>query len=263
MPQPIFQADAFVTEEKFSGNPAGVCVLDRPADERWMLGVAREMNCSETAFLVRQADGFALRWFTPEVEVALCGHATLASAHVLWEAGHLKPGEQARFHTKSGILTADRRGEWIEMDFPAEREETAEPPPGLLDALRVRPEYVGKNQFDYLVEVSSEETVRKLDPDFAVLRKITARGVTVTARSSSGGFDFVSRFFGPAVGVDEDPVTGSAHCCLGPYWANRLGKDELVAFQASRRGGIVRVKCRDGRVVLGGRAVTTIRGDLV
>ncbi len=261
--QSIYQVDAFVTGEKFSGNPAGVCILGGPADDRWMAGVAREMNCSETAFLVRTEDGFSLRWFTPAVEVDLCGHATLASAHILWEQRHLEPEAQARFHTRSGLLTANRREDWIEMDFPAKREERADPPAGLLEALNVRPIYVGRNQFDFLIELKSEDKVRALDPDFAALRKIRARGIIVTARSASGEFDFVSRFFGPAVGVDEDPVTGSAHCCLGPYWSSRLGKKDLVAYQASKRGGVVRVRCTDGRVILSGRAATTILGELV
>ncbi len=262
MPQKITQVDAF-TSKPFAGNPAAVCILPEARNEAWMQAVAREMNLSETAFLVRQNDGFNLRWFTPEVEVALCGHATLASAHVLWEDGHLKPAECARFHTKSGLLTAERRGEWIEMDFPALLEQPAEPPQGLTAALGAHPTYVGRNKFDYLLEVASEEEVRRLSPDHSALRNFEVRGVVVTARATTAGFDFVSRFFAPGSGVPEDPVTGSAHCCLGPYWAKKLGKSEFVAYQASPRGGVVRVRVAGGRVKLGGQAVTVLRGELV
>lgn len=258
----LLQIDAF-TSEPFQGNPAAVCLLDRERDEEWMRNVAAEMNLSETAFLLPREDGYSLRWFTPAVEVALCGHATLASAHALWEEGLLAPEAQARFHTKSGLLTADRRGELIELDFPATREERSDPPSGLLESLNVaNPVYVGRNKFDYLVEVSSEEVVRSLVPDHARLRTIPVRGVIVTSRSSNTDFDFVSRFFAPGSGVDEDPVTGSAHCCLTPYWSSRLDKSEMVAFQASRRGGVVRVRLEGDRVKLGGHAVTVLRGEL-
>ena len=262
MPTPIVQVDAF-TDRPFSGNPAAVCVLPAARDEQWMQDVAREMNLSETAFLVRQADGFNLRWFTPTVEVALCGHATLASAHVLWQEGHLKANEQARFHTQSGLLTADCRGDWIELDFPALSLETAEPPPGLIRALGVEPKFVGKNKFDFLIEAPSEAAIRAMKPDFTLLRTLTVRGISVTSRASMEGFDFVSRFFAPGAGVDEDPVTGSAHCCLGPYWANQLGKTEFRAYQASARGGVVRVRLYGDRVILGGQAVTVLRGELL
>jgi PhzF family phenazine biosynthesis protein len=258
----IFQVDAF-TNKPFSGNPAGVCVLPEPQDIGWMQNVAREMNLSETAFLHRQEDGYNLRWFTPAVEVDLCGHATLASAHVLWEAGHLVPGEQARFHTRSGLLTADRRRDWIEMNFPAKPEEPASAPPGLLEALGVPAKYIGKSHYDYLVEVDSEEIVRKAQPDFTLLAKTPARGVIVTSLASSKDFDFVSRFFAPQVGIDEDPVTGSAHCCLSPFWTKRLGKNELVGYQASARGGVVHVHLSGDRVYISGQAVTVLRGQLV
>ncbi len=227
-----------------------------------MSDVAREMNLSETAFLVPNGDGYHLRWFTPTVEVDLCGHATVASAHVLWEDGHLPPGQQARFDTRSGRLLADRRGDWIELDFPATIAEPAEPPPQLLEALGVRATFVGKNRFDYLVEVSSEELLRSLTPDFTALRRLPVRGVIVTARSAGPEFDFISRFFAPGSGIDEDPVTGSAHCALGPYWSRELGKNELTAYQASARGGVVRVSVRGRRVLLGGQAVTVFRGEL-
>src|SRR5579872_2911086 len=228
----IVQVDAF-TAKPFAGNPAAVCVLPSERDALWMQNVAREMNLSETAFLVRNGDGFNLRWFTPSVEVDLCGHATLASAHALWEDGHLKPREQARFQTKSGLLTADKRGDWIELDFPVKPEERAEAPPGLVEALGATPKYIGRNKFDYIVEVDSETVLRNLKPNFTSLRELMVRGVIVTARAESGGFDFVSRFFAPGSGIDEDPVTGSAHCCLAPFWATRLGKTDFSAYQAS------------------------------
>jgi PhzF family phenazine biosynthesis protein len=258
----IFQVDAFTTKP-FAGNPAGVCVLSQPAEESWMQNVAREMNLSETAFLFREGDGFRLRWFTPAVEVDLCGHATLASAHILWEMGHAQPDEKVSFHTRSGVLTAERRGDWIEMDFPAKPEEPAPEPAGLAKALGVKIEYLGRNQFDYLVEVASEEIVGNLKPDFTLLGTLPIRGVIVTSLSSSREYDFVSRFFAPRVGVNEDPVTGSAHCCLGPFWANRLRKNEVLAYQASSRGGVIRVRVTGPRVVLGGQAVTVLRGELL
>ena len=262
MGQRIIQVDAF-TGKPFAGNPAAVCVLKEAADEKWMQDVAREMNLSGTAFLYPHEAEFNLRWFTPSVEVALCGHATLASAHVLWEDGHLSPEQQARFQTQSGLLTAELMGDWIELDFPAVRVEPATPPPGLVEALGIEPAYVGKNKFDYLVEVGSEETVRNADPDHTRLRQIQARGIILTSRSGSPQFDFVSRFFSPGSGIDEDPVTGSAHCALGPYWETRLQKPEFVAYQASPRGGMVRVRVEGNRVKLGGQAVTVLRGELL
>ena len=230
-----------------------------------MQNLAMEMNLAETAFLVPLEGGdFSLRWFTPVAEVALCGHATLASAHALWEEGVLEQDEVARFHTKSGLLTAERRNGLIELDFPVTREERTDAPEGLLESLRItNPVYVGRSRFDYLVEVESEQLVRSLDPDHARLRTIPARGVAVTSRSDEEGVDFVSRFFAPGVGVDEDPVTGSAHCTLTPYWAERLGRTELLGYQASKRGGFVRVRLEGDRVKLGGQAVTIFRGMLL
>jgi PhzF family phenazine biosynthesis protein len=257
----ITQVDAF-TSRPFSGNPAAVCLLPKPAEPAWMLNIAREMNLAETAFLVRQRDGFDLRWFTPTVEIDLCGHATLASAHVLWEDGLLNANTQARFHTKSGLLTADRRDSWIELDFPVTAASAAPPPAGLSDALGVTPSFVGRSRFDYLVEVDDEATVRALVPNLAALARIQARGVIVTSRADKGKYDFVSRFFAPQSGVPEDPVTGSAHCALTPYWSAKLGKDELVAYQASPRGGELRLRLDGDRVRLGGQAVTVLRGEL-
>ena len=257
----IVQVDAF-TDQVFAGNPAGVCILAHAADKRWMQQVAGEMNLSETAFLFPQDDAWNLRWFTPTVEVDLCGHATLASAHVLWQDRHLQPGTQALFDTRSGRLTAERNGDWIEMDFPAEPAHPVEPPEFLLPALGVKAKYVGKNRMDYLVEVGSETELRTMRPDFTRLRTLPVRGVTVTAPAVEDEFDFVSRFFAPGSGVDEDPVTGSAHCCLAPYWGAKLGKTEMTGFQASSRGGVVRVRTAGDRVILGGQAVTVLRGEL-
>ncbi len=259
----IHVVDAFA-DRAFRGNPAAVCILKEPRDDGWRQDVAREMNLSETAFLEKRADGsYTLRWFTPAVEVDLCGHATLASAHILWETGELAAVETARFHTRSGILSASKKGDWIEMDFPAEPEKPADIPPELAEALGVQPRYSGRNRFDYLIEVGDEQIVRDLSPDMTLLKKVDMRGVIVTSRSILEGFDFASRFFAPAVGVDEDPVTGSAHCCLGPYWGGKLGKTTLRAYQASSRGGILRVGLKDDRVLIGGQAVTVLCAELV
>lgn len=259
----IVTVDAF-TDVPFAGNPAAVCVLSEPRPDDWLRNVAREMNLSETAFLVPRNGEFDLRWLTPAVEVDLCGHATVASAHVLWEDKHLPAGKQARFHTRSGLLTADRRGDWIELDFPVKLAAAATPPPELLPALGIRsPLAVAKNAFDYLVEIDSEQELRTLRPDHSILRKIPVRGVIVTAKSSTAGFDFISRFFAPGSGVDEDPVTGSAHTALGPYWGPKLGKTEMTAYQASTRGGVVRVRLNGDRIILGGQAVTVLHGTLL
>src|SRR2546423_5593978 len=226
----IVQVDAFA-DRPFRGNPAAVCVLPAARDEPWMQHVAREMNLAETAFLHPENGDYRLRWFTPAVEVDLCGHATLAGAHVLWEEGHQPPQEPVRFHTRSGLLVATRRDRWIELDFPAEPAQAVDAPAGLARALGLASQdksLVGRNRFDYLVELASEVHVRQLAPDLELLRTIPTRGVIVTSRMDSGGFDLVSRFFAPRVGVDEDPVTGSAHCCLGPFWSDRLGTDEFL-----------------------------------
>lgn len=258
----LLQIDAF-TSEPFRGNPAAVCILTTPREPSWMQAVAAEMNLSETAFLQPLDDGsFSLRWFTPAVEVDLCGHATLASAHALWSENLLAAEATARFQTRSGLLTATRQGDLIELDFPAKRESEAAAPEGLLESLGIgKPVYVGRNAWDYLVEADSAATVRALTPDFTRLRKIRVRGVIVTARGD-GEHDFVSRFFAPGSGIDEDPVTGSAHCCLAPYWAPKLGKSDFFAYQASPRGGVLRVRIDGDRVKLGGRAVTILRGEL-
>ncbi len=262
MPQPIVQVDAF-TERAFCGNPAAVCILEEPPAEWWMQEVAREMNLSETAFLMAHEEGFDLRWFTPTTEVDLCGHATLASAHVLWQDGHLGPEETARFHTRSGLLQARRRGDWIEMDFPAGRVSPIDAPAGLAEALGVEPVSAHSNGTDLLVEIAGEKQLRTLRPDIGLLRTVETRGVIVTAAALSERFDFVSRFFAPRVGVDEDPVTGSAHCALAPFWSERLGRDSLTGYQVSSRGGVVRTRVNGDRVFLSGQAVTVLRGELL
>ncbi len=292
MAQPIYKVDAF-TDKPFAGNPAGVCILPRKISEDWMKAVAREMNLSETAFLLPLDDSakdpkaakddksddtqvgkvsktgkssqlFSLRWFTPVTEVDLCGHATLASAHILWETGRLLPDQQARFHTRSGMLTADIRGDWIEMNFPSKPEQPATIPIDFPSVLGVQPKYVGRNQFDYLVEVENETMLREMKPDFVRLGKMPVRGVIVTCLPDDPTkYDFMSRFFAPAVGVNEDPVTGSAHTCLGWFWGKRLGKTEMTAYQASARGGIVKVRLAGDRVFLSGQAVTVLRGEIL
>lgn len=259
---PFLQIDAF-TPVPFAGNPAAVVLVPAAADDAWMRHVAAEMNLSETAFLARRTDGYGLRWFTPSVEIDLCGHATLASAHALWQRGDLGPNDEARFHTRSGLLTATRRGDWIELDFPATPDEPAEAPPGLLEAIGAKAKYVGKSRFDYLVEVESEEVVRGLKPDHGRLRTLPVRGVIVTAIATTRDWDFVSRFFAPGSGIDEDPVTGSAHCCLTPYWSKKLGRTSFTARQLSKRGGTIETELVGERVRLRGQAVTVFKGEIV
>lgn len=257
----IYHVDAFA-DAAFRGNPAAVCPLREAADPRWMQHVAHEMNLSETAFFHPEGDGFCLRWFTPKVEVDLCGHATLAAAHLLWEMGMADPADPVRFSSSSGPLTAVKEGGWIWLDFPAEPARTVAAPYDLGRSLGIKPRYVGRNRFDFLAEMPSEAALHALRPDMERLAQLPVRGVIVTAPTTANGFDYVSRFFAPAAGIAEDPVTGSAHCCLGPFWGNRLGKDEMTAYQASERGGVVRVRNRGDRVSLGGQAVTVMHGRL-
>ncbi|MFY9820605.1 MAG: PhzF family phenazine biosynthesis protein [Thermoanaerobaculia bacterium] len=258
----LYTVDAFA-DRAFAGNPAAVCLLSEPRDAEWMQSVAREMNLSETAFLHPQDGGWSLRWFTPAIEVELCGHATLASAHVLWQTGRLAAGETARFHTLSGVLTAEQLADWIELDFPARTAPAAEPPAGLADLFPAPPVFVGKSRYDYLLELPSEAAVRGSAPDAQRLAALPVRGVIITARAAAGPHDIVSRFFAPGSGVYEDPVTGSAHCTLGPYWAEKLGKTELLAYQASARGGSLKVQVAGERVKLGGQAITVLQGRLL
>ncbi|MFE4106895.1 PhzF family phenazine biosynthesis protein [Almyronema epifaneia] len=262
-PLTVSQVDAF-TAQPFAGNPAAVCVLAEAASDRWMQAIAAEMNLSETAFLVPQADGYDLRWFTPAVEVDLCGHATLASAHVLWDEGHLAPDQTARFHTRSGLLTATYENGWITLNFPTQPVEAIASDPDLLKALRGADlKFIGKSSTNYLVELASEQHVRLLQPDFALMQLLPRQGVIVTSQGEAATVDFVSRYFAPAAGINEDPVTGSAHCSLAPYWQQILGKDEFLAHQVSKRGGVLQVKSRGDRVEISGQAVTVMRGELL
>lgn len=256
-----FVVDAF-TNRAFQGNPAAVVPLDAWKEDAWLQNVAMEMNLSETAFLVPNPQGFDLRWFTPTVEVDLCGHATIAASVALVHLGQLDEGAEIRFSTRSGILNAQRVRSLIQLDFPALRAKPCDAPPGLLEALDVQPRFVGQSPFDYLVEVESQQVLQSLSPDFKQLGKVNCRGVIVTAPSDAPQFDFASRFFAPAVGVDEDPVCGSAHCCLAPYWAEKWGRAKLVGYQASARSGIVHVEAQGERVMLGGEGVIFSSGEI-
>ncbi len=266
MPQqnnfPLFQVDAFTTEKAFSGNPAAVCLVETPQDAHWMQAVAAEMNVSETAFVRPVEDGFELRWFTPTVEVDLCGHATLATAHVLWAQGKVEAGATIAFQTLSGCLQANHTAGWITLDFPAEPVTRVEAPEGLLSALSIGQATVYRNRLDYLVAVATAAEVQDLAPDFSRLKMIDMRGVIVTAPAEDVGVDFVSRFFAPSAGIDEDPVTGSAHCALYPFWRDRLNKVEMMARQVSKRGGLITLREQNGRVRLSGQAVTVLSGVL-
>ncbi len=265
MGQRITQVDAF-TAEAFRGNPAAICVLKQEADPTWMQNVALEMNLSETAYIVPRADGFGLRWFTPAVEVDLCGHATVAAAHVLWQDGILPLTEECRFHTRSGLLTARLNGDWIEVSFPRETMYAITAPRDAQEALHVKAIAAAQSdRLQYLIlELESEQAVRECQPDFTALGKVNYEGIIVTARAAAGcEYSIVSRFFAPRKGVNEDPATGSAHCILGPYWQLKLGKDAFLAFQASARGARIRVAVGKERVTLSGQAITVLRGELL
>ncbi|MCR9296893.1 MAG: PhzF family phenazine biosynthesis protein [bacterium] len=260
----MFTVDAF-TDQPFSGNQAAICLLDGPCSDAWMQALAREINYSETAFLLEREEGFHLRWFTPAYEVDLCGHATLAAAHALWNEIGLA-GASIHFETRSGILTAERLGPVIQLDFPATPPVASEENSTLMQALQVEPAFVGSTKFDAFVVVRSESQVREMKPDFALLSTLNKRGIIVTAHAVGSHapkpYDFISRFFAPSAGIDEDPVTGSAHCALAPYWSQEMNKTELIGYQASARGGFVEVELRNERVLLRGRAVTIVRGEL-
>jgi PhzF family phenazine biosynthesis protein len=258
----IYHVDAFA-EKPFEGNPAAVCLLNEERPAAWMQSVAAEMNLAETAFVRRTGNTFELRWFTPAIEVELCGHATLASAHVLWTEQVVSKGEPVRFETKSGMLTCEQTADSIQLDFPSTPAVPVEPPAGLFEALGIRPSFVGQTKFDKFLLLDSEGAVRGLKPDFAALARIPGRGFIVTSRSSDSCFDFISRYFAPRAGVNEDPVTGSAHCALAAFWSERLGKSAMTGFQASPRGGIVHVRLAGDRVYLGGKAITILRGELI
>ena len=258
----IYQVDAFANEP-FTGNPACVCLMEDERPDAWLQSVAAEMNLSETAFVWRKPDGFHIRWFTPWTEVELCGHATLGSAHVLWESGWLESSTEAKFNSLSGVLGAVKEGDDIFLDFPAKAPVSVEPPSGLLEGLNVEPLYVGTDKTDFVIEVGDEATICELSPDFEKLKNVEARGIIVTSASESNDYDFVSRFFGPAVGINEDPVTGSAHCILAPYWSKKLEKQSMLAYQASARGGFLSLEVNDSRVRLGGKAKTVFAGELL
>jgi len=257
----LLHVDAFA-DAPFTGNPAVVCLLDgaRPVD--WMQALAAELNQPAAVFVVASVDGFAVRWFSPAAELTLCGHGTLAAAHALWETARLPRAAGARFTTRSGVLSAAWRDGWIAIDLPAEVAAPASPPVGLLDALGAKARWVGRNRLDYVVELDDETAVRTLVPNLGELAAFDTRGVIVTARAASAGVDFVSRFFAPRVGIPEDAVTGSAHCCLAPLWAARLGTSSLTARQLSARGGVVRASVEADRVVLSGQALTVLRGQI-
>ena len=235
-----------------SGNPAAVCILEEEIPDRAKQKIASEVNLSETAFLLEKDGAFELRWFTPETEVDLCGHATLASAHIIFTLGIIPATEDAVFSTKSGILTARRKNDLIEMDFPSEEPWEVKMPEDLLMATSSAPLYVGRNRFDYIALYESEETIRSAVPKLGHVRKLDSRGLIITSVSSSHRYDFVSRFFAPNAGIEEDPVTGSAHCCLCPFWSRRLGKKELTGYQASERGGLVHTRLLEKRSLLVG-----------
>jgi len=251
--------DAF-TDKPFKGNAAAVCITSEPLDDVLMQNIAAEMNLSETAFLSPQRGGYLLKWFTPSTEVELCGHATLASAHILWETGILPKEQQAVFYTKSGLLTASKNGSWIQLNFPSEPVNESDYPSELNEALNIDPIYVGRNRFDYFIEIESEDVIKNLSPNFSMLGTIRTRGINVTSKSKE--FDFISRCFFPAVGVNEDPVTGSAHCGLAPYWGKKLNKTEMCAYQASARGGILKIELQNDRVLIAGQAITIIKSEL-
>ncbi|WP_204787612.1 PhzF family phenazine biosynthesis protein [Paenibacillus oryzisoli] len=255
----IYVIDAF-TDKIFNGNPAAVCLTSEPLEEELMQRIASEMNLSETAFMFPQYNGYSLRWFTPSSEVDLCGHATLASAHMLWETGNLPLNQQASFYTRSGLLTAIKHDSWIQLNFPSEPVIACEYPSELMDALHIQPVFVGRNRWDYFIEVESEDIVKNLSPDFSLLQTIQTRGINVTSRSQA--YDFVSRCFFPAVGVNEDPVTGSSHCGLAPYWGEKLNKTEMYAYQASARGGVLQISLQDDRVLMSGQAITVMKSEL-
>ena len=265
----VVQVDAF-TDRPFGGNPAAVCITPSPIAAEKMQAIAAEMNLSETVFLYplgsSDADGFSIRWFTPVTEVALCGHATLASAHVLWSEGYLSADTAIKFKSQSGWLGAQLKDGWIELDFPAQPTHPTHVMPQLITSLCCQGDIrtVTKSEVNYLVETHSEQSVREMTPNFAALQKLPVQGVIVTAAAENAPYDFVSRYFAPAAGINEDPVTGSAHTSLAPYWQEKLGKSTMIAQQVSKRGGVIKVSCTDqGRVLISGQAVTVLKGELL
>ena len=250
------------TDQAFRGNPAAVCLLTGEKESSWMQTITKEINIPTTAFICLINGEYHLRWFTPSTEIPICGHGTLASSYFLWEKGFVDKENSITFHTKSGVLKAHLIDGWIQLQFPAIIEENVVAPELLIKALGVKPVYVGKSRLDYLVEVESEEIVRNLKPNIELIAQLPVRGVIVTSHSNSNEFDFVSRFFSPAQGINEDYVNGSSHCCLGPYWKNKLHKTDFIAYQASERGGIIKVKVLDDNIFLSGKSITFFEGKL-
>jgi PhzF family phenazine biosynthesis protein len=259
---PLFQIDAF-TSEPFKGNPAAVCLLNEEIPDSQMQKIALEMNLSETAFLLEENGGYRLRWFTPVTEVNLCGHATLASAYLLFNKSFMSRDQLIYFYTRSGELQAMMADGWVTLNFPAFEEKPFIETDKVREALGVNPVEVVKSGENVIVELETSDEVRNLNPDFIKLMKIPLHGVAVTARSDVPEYDFISRYFAPWVGIDEDPVTGSAHACLGPYWRKRLKKKKMIAYQASARGGVVKVEIQGNRVLLGGQAILILEGELL
>lgn len=258
---PLFIVDAFA-DRPFAGNPAGVVLLERPAPEDWMQKVAREINHAETAFVHPIAGGFGLRWFTPKAEVDLCGHATLAAAHVLFEEKRLPPLGTARFETKSGTLTVTRSGDLLVLDFPVHAPVEKPAPAGLHDAMGQKIVQTFETPHDWMLVLEDEAAVRRCEPDLKAIATFHTRGVIITAKASTSPADYVVRYFAPSYGIPEDPATGSIQCALGPYWKAKLGKDHLVARQLSERGATLRVRPGPARVEIAGAAFTTVRGRL-
>jgi len=262
MKLPIYTVDAF-TDKPFSGNPAAVCILQEMIPESLMQKIAFEMNLSETAFVLKQDDEYSLRWFTPKAEVDLCGHATLASAHIMWQKGITDLDKPINFHTRSGLLSAEYYKGEIGLNFPAIDQKQIDYPKELVDSIGgAMPRYVGMTKWNYLIELEDENAVRRVVPKFDVMLALPGWGTIITAKAFMDGYDFVSRFFAPEKGVPEDPVTGIAHCALGPYWQKRLGKDKFKAYQASPRGGTVGVSVVGDRVLLTGHAVSVLEGEI-
>ena len=254
----IFQVDAF-TNKLFKGNPAAICPLNEWISDKLMQSIAEENNLSETAFFVKSQDGYDLRWFTPASEIDLCGHATLAAAHIIFTALNYKE-KIVEFNTKSGRLTVEKKGDWYTLDFPTEEVTAFETPALLEDAIKTTVLCSFKGKWKYLIEIQDEETLLNLDPNFQLLGQVGSDGIIVTSKGDT--VDFVSRFFAPNIGINEDPVTGSAHTLLIPYWAKKLNKTNLEAIQLSKRTGYLKCEYLGDRVQMSGQAITFLKGQL-
>ena len=258
----IVQIDAF-TSEPFKGNPAAVCLMDAPGNDDWMKNVAREMNLSETAFLYPIEGGYHLRWLTPNSEVDLCGHGTLATAHFLFEDEHEPTDKSIKFKTRVGWVSASKEGDYIALDFPVNIPEEIDAPQDIHEALGAEAIYVGRYPKAYLVELVNDSAVRELKPDLTALESLDQPKICVTAKDSTGKADFVARLFAPAIGIPEDPVNGNSHTALTPYWSAKLGKETLKSHFVSERGGEIKVKLDGNRVKISGQAVTVMRARLL